>query len=102
MAVDEHLNRNVPFMVELFNVPFKQQEQVLKYLVDRLPRLNSGALDARGNGQYLAEQAREYYGDRIHCIMLSNAWYREHMPKMKDLFEDGQIVVPKDADVLAD
>src|SRR5690554_7435527 len=103
MAVDEHLNRNVPFMVELFNVPFKQQEQMLYYLVDRLPRLNTGALDARGNGQYLAEQARYKYGsERIHCVMLSPNWYRDNMPKMKALFEDRQITLPRNAEVLAD
>ena len=103
VAIDEHLNRVFPFLVELFNVPFRQQEQVLKYIVSRLPRLNSGALDARGNGQYLAEQAQYEYGaDRIHCVMLSLSWYRDNMPKLKALFEDDQIRLPKHADVLAD
>ena len=103
MSVDEHLNRVCPFLVELHNVPFRQQEQVLKYIGDRLPRLNSGALDARGNGQYLAEQAQYEYGaDRIHCVMLSLAWYRDNMPKVKALFEDDQIRIPRHADVLAD
>jgi len=49
-----------PFVLEMRNVPFKQQEQVLFYLVDRLPRFRFGALDARGNGQYLAEVLRAY------------------------------------------
>ena len=103
MAVDAQLNRRVPFLVELFNVPFRQQEQVLNYIADRLPRFNCGALDARGNGQYLAEQTAYRYGaDRIHCVMLSQTWYRDNMPKMKALFEDDQIRIPKHADVLAD
>lgn len=103
MAVTSTLERHVPFMVELRNVPFKQQEQVLFYLVDRLPRFNCGALDARGNGQYLAEQASYKYGsDRIHSVMLSANWYRDNMPKMKALFEDSQITLPKDNEVLND
>lgn len=103
MAVTSTLERRVPFMVELRNVPFKQQEQVLFYMVDRLPRFNCGALDARGNGQYLAEQASYKYGsDRIHSVMLSTNWYRDNMPKLKALFEDSQITLPKDAEVLND
>ena len=34
--------------------------------------------------------------------MLSEAWYRENMPRYKAAFEDGTIEIPKDADVLAD
>ena len=32
--------------------------------------LTGGALDARGNGQYLAEQAAEQYGDCVEPVML--------------------------------
>ena len=34
--------------------------------------------------------------------MLSEAWYRENMPRYKAAFEDGTIEIPKDADVLSD
>ncbi len=92
-----------PFLVELRNVPFRQQEQVLYYIIDRLPRFQAGALDARGNGQYLAEQARYRYGaTRIQEVMLSQSWYLEHMPPFKAAFEDGLIRLPRDADVLDD
>ena len=56
------LKRRCPFIVELKNVPFKNQEQVLFYIVDRLPRFCGGKMDASGNGAYLAEQARYRYG----------------------------------------
>ncbi len=89
--------------IELSNVPFKQQEQILFYLVDRLPRFSGGALDARGNGQYLAEVAMQRYGEsRIHQVMLSLQWYAEHMPKYKAAFEDKSILIAKSADVLND
>lgn len=103
MEITQQLKRRVPFLVELRNVPFKQQEQVLFFILDRLPNLQSGALDARGNGQYLAEQAvDEYGGDRIEAVMLSQSWYLETMPKFKAAFEDDGIEIPRDSDVLDD
>lgn len=97
------LGLTTPFTVELRNVPFEQQKQILYYLVDRLPRFTAGALDARGNGQYLAEVAMQRYGSqRIAQVMLSLEWYRENMPRFKAAFEDKTIDAPRDADVLAD
>lgn len=92
-----------PFVLELRNCPFHQQEQALFYLCDRLPRFSGAALDARGNGQYLAEVARQHYGPEIvQEVMLSEGWYREHMPKLKAAFEDKTILIPKDALILDD
>lgn len=103
MRVTQEVNRRIPFSVELKNMPFKNQEQILFYIVDRLPRFVSGALDARGNGQYLAEQAAYRYGkQRIQEVMLSQAWYLENMPKMKAALEDDTLRIPKDSDQLDD
>ena len=102
MAIGQDLKRIIPFLVELRNVPFKQQEQVLFYICDRLPRFSAAKLDARGNGQYLAEQARYRYGHRVEEVMLSQSWYLEHMPKLKAAFEDDGISLPKDSDVADD
>jgi phage FluMu gp28-like protein len=91
------------FSLELRNIPFRQQEQILFYILDRLPRFRHGALDARGNGQYLAEVAMQRYGvTRISQVMLSETWYRENMPKYKAAFEDKSWLLPKDADVIED
>jgi phage FluMu gp28-like protein len=102
LQIRRNLLRHTPFLVELRNIPFQQQEQILFYIVDRLPRLAAGALDARGNGQYLAERAMQRYGTRIRQVMLSNEWYRENMPRYKAAFEDSKITIPADAEVLAD
>lgn len=92
-----------PFVLELRNVPFEQQKQILFYLVDRLPRFRAGAMDARGNGQYLAEVAMQRYSAlRIAQIMLSVEWYRQNMPRMKAAFEDKSLAIPQDADILGD
>lgn len=91
-----------PFVLEMRNVPFDQQKQILFYLLDRLPRFRAGAMDARGNGQYLAEVAAQKYGARIAQVMLSQEWYRENMPPFKAAIEDKKLTLPQDADVLAD
>lgn len=103
MQLRQDLVRAAPFLVELRNIPFEQQRQVLFYIVDRLPRFMAGALDARGNGQYLAEVSMQRYGaGRIHQVMLSPEWYRENMPPYKAAFEDGMLTVPRDSEVLND
>jgi len=103
MTIEQNLDRTVPFSVELRNIPFKQQEQVLFYIVDRLPKLVGGALDAGGNGMYLAEQARHRYGSgRIREIKLSESWYLENMSKFKAAFEDAKLTIPADNDQLND
>lgn len=100
IAITQLLRRVVPFLVELRNVPFKQQEQVLFYICDRLPRLQAGAMDSRGNGQYLAEQAVERYGAGIvQAVMISQAWYLDAMPKFKAALEDDELSIPRDRDV---
>lgn len=103
LAIDQQLHRSTPFMVELRNVPFKTQEQVLFYILDRLPRFHAGSFDARGNGQYLAEQAAYRYGStRIQQVMITQSWYLDVMPKMKAAFEDDELHICRDADVLND
>jgi phage FluMu gp28-like protein len=103
LAEQQKLTYRAPFVLELRNVPFTEQEQILYYLLDRLPRFTHGCFDARGNGQYLAERAMQKYGPtRITQVMLTESWYREEMPRMKSFFEDGIIQVPTDAGHLDD
>jgi phage FluMu gp28-like protein len=98
-----NLLRRPPFVVELANVPYKQQEQVLLWLVRRLPRFRAGALDATGNGGFLAEAAAQEFGfEHIAQVKLSQEWYRENMPPFVAAFEDAGLVLPKDRDLLND
>jgi phage FluMu gp28-like protein len=103
VQITRELMRRAPFIVELINVPFEQQKQILFYIVERLPKFSGGAMDATGNGAYLAEVASQKFGsDVIEQIKLSEPWYREHMPKLKSAFEEGSIAVPADLDVIDD
>lgn len=96
------LVRRARLVVELKNIPFDQQRDILFFIGDRLPRLTGGALDARGNGQYLAEKARQRWGECIHEVMLSAKWYAANMPAYIEAFGDKSLLFPYDADILAD
>lgn len=102
LAEQADLVLRAPFILELRNVPFRQQEQILFYIVDRLPRFAAGKHDARGNGQYIAEYAQQRYGARIESVMLSQGWYLANAPKMQTRFEDRTILLPLDSDVKTD
>lgn len=103
MEIGQRLRRRVPFLAELRNVPFRQQEQVLRRLGDGLPRFRAAKLDARGNGQYLAERAQDFWGkNRVEAVMTSQAWYLEQMPPFKAAFEDGLVEIPRDDEVASD
>ncbi|KEC73919.1 Mu-like prophage FluMu protein gp28 [Rhizobium leguminosarum bv. phaseoli CCGM1] len=96
------LVRRACFVLELKNIPYDQQRDILFYVVDALPRLMGGALDATGNGEYLAEKARQRYGDTIVEVKLNQAWYSTNMLPYIEAFSDKTILLPRDADVLAD
>jgi phage FluMu gp28-like protein len=101
--IEQNLTRRIPFMLELRNMPHRQQEQILFYLCDRLPNFVKAAVDARGNGSAVAEFLAQRYGyTRIDLIMATDGWYREQMPPLKAAFEDGTILVPRDKDTASD
>ena len=103
LVTEPNLLRRCPFLIELRNVPFKQQEQILFWMIDRLPKFTKGAHDARGNGQQLAEAAWQKYGtSRIEAVMLTEQWYRDHMPAFQAAFQDAALLIPRDADVRDD
>jgi phage FluMu gp28-like protein len=98
-----NLRRRVPFVVELRNLTYEQQRQVMFFICDRLPRRGGMAFDATGNGGYLAEQAALKYGvnvvDQVH---LSAGWYHEWMPRLKGQFEAGGYEIPRHQSTLDD
>lgn len=101
--IEQNLRRRVPFILELRNMPHKQQEQVAKFVIKRLPRFVKAAVDARGNGHAVAEfLAQEFGYSRVALVMATEGWYRENMPPVKKAFEDDTIALPRDKDVSAD
>ncbi|HUY26156.1 MAG TPA: hypothetical protein VMV27_01945 [Candidatus Binataceae bacterium] len=102
MQLGAALKRLTPFVVELRNVPYRQQEQILFWIVDHLPRFTAGALDAGGNGGYLAEAAMQRYGEHIAPVRFTVDWYLQNMPGYIAAFQDDTIELPLDTDILND
>lgn len=102
LAILQNMVRQTPFVVELRNVPFAQQKQILWHIVARLPRRRGGAMDATGLGMQLAEETMQQFGTSIIAVMLTEPWYREHMPRFKAAFEDALATLPRDRDIIDD
>lgn len=102
LAIGQDLVRRTPFVLELRDMPYSQQQQVLRFVCDRLPLLRGIALDATGNGLAHAEAAADRYGARVLQVMMTEGWYREHMPPLKTAFEDGAFTLPQDRDIETD
>ncbi len=91
------------FLLELRNIPFDVQQQILFYVMDNLPLLHHAKFDARGNGQGHAEAALQKYGlARVECVMATASWYAANFPAYKAAYEDKTIIVPRSEDIIAD
>ena len=102
VEVASNLHERIPFLVELKNVPYNQQLQVLFAICGALPRCSGIVIDSRGNGSYIGEAAQDKYGSIVLKLMATEGWYRDNMPSYKAAFEDGTITVPKHDGVLQD
>jgi len=108
--LSQELRRDAPFIIELHNAPARAQEQILWHLLDGLPRGRwTFAGDASGPGQVFMEYTGDHYGRAVldpktgrytggpvHEVVLSRAWYGEHMARYIQLFEDGYLTLPRD------
>jgi len=103
LQIGPTLRRTVPFAVELQNVPTRQQEAILWWLIRKLPNWHGGSIDATGPGQTIAEYTADEFGhDVIHQITLNVKWYAEFMPKMVQRFEDDDYDLPRDLNLQED
>lgn len=101
------LGLKIPILVELRNVPYKQQEELMDFILTNVPRLGRAAVDSTGNGSSLGEHLAQQYGEVLinRVGVAGNAWlgwYAENLPKFKARFEDGKITIPQDLDVRQD
>lgn len=95
---DTDLTHRCKIVLELANCPFSSQEQILEFLIGRLPRFRGGAMDATGNGAALAEKMAQRYGvEMIEQVKLNDGFYLAHMPKLKAALQDGTLTdLPRD------
>lgn len=89
-------------VVELRMMPFDVQRRILFWLYEHLPRRSGMALDGRGLGMQMAEEARQKFGESVHCVMASESWYRDHMPPFITAITGGETTIPNDDEIIDD
>lgn len=95
--IEQDLRRVAPFAIEMHRVPSRLQQKILWYMLERLPRFGGIAMDATGNGETIAENTAEKFGEHIvHQIKLSRNWYGLWTPKLVTAFEEDMIDLPRD------
>lgn len=103
LVTQRDLRRSVPFAIEMRNVPYAQQKQVVFYVVDRLPNRLGGKVDATGPGAPLAEEAQQRYGEsQVERVVLNQGWYLANVPPVKAAFEDRTVEILSWADHVDD
>jgi len=103
LEIGANLHRTWRAVIELRNTPFAQQRQVWWHCLRRLPRFSGAAMDARGNGQQLAEETADEFGRALIAqIMPTESWYRERFPRYKAGIEDRTTTLIRHDDVLED
>jgi phage FluMu gp28-like protein len=93
----EQKHASTAAVIELRNWPFDQQWQFWELLIAALgSRFLGAALDARGNGQMIAEKASLEWPGRALSVMLTRSWYGTWFPKLKSRIEDREWTLPRD------
>jgi len=109
------LRRTQVMLVELHNVPYDQQDQVLAWIEgyqlqagrwtptgQGVPKLAEEAIDSTGNGDVIGEHAEDRRGSAVIRVKFSEATYREWMPRYKVQIEDRTTTLIRHDDVLED
>ena len=99
----QDLVRRDKLIIELRNVPYESQRDIVFYVIQALPRFGHGAFDATGNGGYLGEVCQQKFGEaRISAIKLSQEWYRENGTPYIGAFGDETVQIAADEDIIRD
>lgn len=103
LEIGAGMHKRMPFVVELHNVPYKQQAQIMLALGMGLPRFAGCSIDAGGNGGFIAEEATDKWGPMmVDSIQLSEQFYRDEFPRYKAAFEDRAITLIRHDDIMED
>lgn len=91
------------FIIEMRNVPSREQLQLLDFILQRMNLFAAGKVDGRGNGQDVAAYLTDHYGeDRIETVMATSKTYGIMMPRLKARIEDRTLIIPHSEGVIDD
>ncbi|MEQ8346166.1 MAG: hypothetical protein RIB84_22515 [Sneathiellaceae bacterium] len=102
-SIQANLALRTDFVIELRDCPHTEQAQIALHVLRRLPRFSGAAFDAGGSGSYLAERCQQQMGaSMVEALKFTEEWYRTEMPPLRAAFQDDEIVIPKDDEILTD
>lgn len=97
------LLRSVPLVIELRGVPYQEQWEVLRRVLDELANFAGIEIDGNGNGGWIAETARHYFGEAlVRGATMTAEWKAAAFARLRHLLEERRLRLPADADLLAD
>lgn len=100
---DDLLNLHARLTIEIRNCPFREQEQLLRLCMVKVPLFTAAKFDARGLGWSLAEAMQSDFGfERVEAVQTSQQTYLDGMPKLRSRIEDRRMVLPIDEAVRDD
>lgn len=102
LSIEPDTARQTRLVVEMRNVPFDQQREILFYILERLPRFSGIKLDATGNGAYLAEVTAQKFGGLVEEVKLSREWYAKNGTPYVDAIAGQMMGLPADEDIITD
>lgn len=102
LAVTRQIEKKTRLVLELRACPDSDQQVIVGWLVERLPRFAGMRVDATGAGTALGQAMASLIGDEGVAVNLSVGWYRESMPPVKGDIQDRAMSLPADADILDD
>jgi phage FluMu gp28-like protein len=92
-----------PLVLELARCPFREQGRILHWLLDHLPGVRRIKMDARGNGQALAEQMQRAYGETlVDGVKATESTYLTWMPLLRAALQQQQLLLLEDDHIAAD
>lgn len=92
-------------ILEVKNCPFEEQENTGRMILQTVKDngvLGGMAIDARGNGQQLAETLSLEFPGAVEPIMETASWYATWFPKLRALLETEDFTLPNDETILSD
>ena len=92
-------------ILEVKNCPFEEQETTARMILQTAHEsdvLGGMAIDARGNGQQIAETLSLEFPGVVEPIMETASWYATWFSKLRALIETEDFTLPKDETILAD
>lgn len=96
LAADVDGVLDVRIGIELLGAPQDVQQHIIELICENVRTIIAGGFDERSNGETHIEELRWSVGAHMRGYSQTEQWYRETIPTLRRLFENGEIIIPDD------